>query len=83
MSHDVLPCTGFSPLPPWVGKQHHQLMALPLPIGLRKERAIRLGGAAVGSLVWGTNTSHIKKIERKVGSWPLVVAVKRQDITIN
>jgi len=30
-------------------------------IGLRKARAIGLGSAAVGSLVWGANASPIKK----------------------
>jgi len=61
MSHDSLPSTGFSPLPPWLGQQHHQLMVLPLHIGLRKARADGLGSAAVGSLVWGANASPIKK----------------------
>ncbi len=48
-----LPSSGFDPLAPWVGQQHHQLMALPLPIGLRNVHIIGLGGAAVGSPVWG------------------------------
>ena len=38
-------------------------MALPLPIGLGKACAIGLGGAAVGSLVWGANASPIKNKE--------------------
>jgi hypothetical protein len=37
-----------------------------LPIGLRKTLVIWLGGAAVGSLVWGANVSPII-IERKAG----------------
>ena len=61
MSHATLPSTGLSPLPPWVGQWHHQLTAPPLPIGLRKARAVRLGGTTVGSLVWGANKSLIKK----------------------
>ena len=61
MGHAALPSTAFSPLPPWVGQRHHQLMAPPLPIGLCKVRAVGLGGAAVGSLVWGANARLIKK----------------------
>jgi hypothetical protein len=61
MSHAALPSTGFRPLPPWVGQRHHQIMVPPLPIGLRKVRAVGLGGATVGSLVWGANASPIKK----------------------
>ena len=58
MSHAALPSTGFSPLPPWLGQRHHQLMVPPLHIGLRKALAIRLGSAKVGSLVWGANASE-------------------------
>ena len=61
MSHDDLPTTGFSPLLPWLGQRHHQLMVPPLHIGLRKARAVGLGSTAVGSLVWGANASPIKK----------------------
>ena len=61
MSHAALPSTSFSSLPPWLGQRHHQLMVPPLPIGLRKARAIGLGNATVGSLVWGANASPIKK----------------------
>ena len=61
MSHAALPSTSFSPLSPWLGQRHNQLMVPPLYIGLRKARAIGLGSAAVGSLVWGTNASPIKK----------------------
>jgi hypothetical protein len=61
MSHAALPSTGFSPLPPWVGQQYHQIMAPTLPIGLCKAHTFGLGGAAVGSLVSGTNASLIKK----------------------
>jgi hypothetical protein len=63
MSHATLPSTGFSSLPPWVGQRHHQIMAPPLPIGLRKAHVIGLGGTTVGSLVWGTNASLIKNRE--------------------
>ena len=49
------------PLPPWVGQRCHQIMVPPLSIGLRKARAIGLGGTTVNSLVWGANASHIKK----------------------
>jgi hypothetical protein len=61
MSHAAIPSTGFNPLPPWVGQRHHQLMVPPLPIGLCKVCTVKLGGAAVYSLVWGANTSPIKK----------------------
>jgi hypothetical protein len=61
MSHATLLSIDFSSLPPWLGQRHHQLMVPPLPIGLRKARAIGLGSAAVGSLVWGANASPIKK----------------------
>ena len=61
MSHAALPSTGFSPLHPWLGQRHRQLMVPPLHIGLRKARAIKLGSATVGSLVWGANASPIKK----------------------
>ena len=60
MSHTTLPSTGFSPLSPWVGQRHHQIMVPPLPIGLGKAHAFGLGGAAVGYLVWGANASLIK-----------------------
>ena len=46
---------------PWLGQRHHQLMVLPLRIGLRKARTAGLGSAAGGSLVWGANVSPIKK----------------------
>jgi hypothetical protein len=36
-------------------------MVPPLPIGLHKARVVRVGGAAVGFLVLGANTSPIKK----------------------
>jgi hypothetical protein len=49
-----------------VGQRCHQIMVPPPPIGLRKALVIRLGGAAVGSLIWGANASPIK-IERKAG----------------
>jgi hypothetical protein len=61
MSHAALPSTGFSPLPPWLGQRHHQLMLPLLPIGLRKARAVGLGSAALCSLVWGANASPFKK----------------------
>jgi len=61
MSHAALPSTGFSPLPPWIGQRHHQVMVPPLPIGLGKAHAIGLGGAAVGCLVWGATPRLIKK----------------------
>jgi hypothetical protein len=61
MSHAALPSTGFSSLLPWLGQRHHQLMVPPLPIGLCKTRAVGLGSATVGSLVWSANASPIKK----------------------
>ena len=61
MSHAAQPSTGFSPLPPWLGQRYHQLMVPPLHIGLRKARAVGLGSADVGSLVWGAKASPIKK----------------------
>ena len=60
MSHAALNFTSFSRLPAWVGQRHHKIMALPLPIGLRKARAAGLGSATGGSLVWGANASLIK-----------------------
>ena len=57
------------PLPPWVGQWWHQIMVPPLPIGLWKARVVGLGGAAVGSLVWGANASPITKL-KEGRSWP-------------
>ena len=37
-------------------------MALLLPMGSCKARAIEADGAAVGSLVWGTNTSRAGRL---------------------
>ena len=61
MSHATLPFTSFSPLPPWLGQRHHQLMVPPLHIGLRKVRVVGFGSAIVSSLIWGANMSPIKK----------------------
>jgi hypothetical protein len=61
------------PLSPWVGQRHQQLMALLLPMGSCKARAIGLGGAAVGSPVWSANTSPIKLLRGRQGlglRWP-------------
>jgi hypothetical protein len=59
----ALPSSGFSPLPPWVSQRRHQIMALLLPMVPCKARAIVLGGATVGSPVWGTEMQPIDKIE--------------------
>jgi hypothetical protein len=59
------------PLSPWVGQRHQQLMAPPLPMGPYKARAIGLGGAAVGSPVWGTNTASPIKNKEEGGALAL------------
>jgi len=57
----ALPSSGFGPLPPWVGQRRHQIMAPPLPMVPCKARTIGLGGAAVGSPVWGAKMQPIEK----------------------
>ncbi len=54
-------------LPLWVRQRHQQLMAPPLPMGPCKACAIGLGGAAVGSPVWGANASPIKILRGRQG----------------
>jgi hypothetical protein len=63
LSQAALPSTGFRPLSPWVGQRHHQIMVLPLPIDLHKARTVGLGGAAVGSLLFGAPTQAPSKKE--------------------
>ncbi len=64
IDHCCLTLQRHCPLSPWVGQQHQQLIAPPLPMGPCKVRPIGLGGAAVGSPVWGTNeASPIKNRE--------------------
>ena len=46
-----------------------------------KARAIGLGGAAVGSIVWGVTTQPIKKQRERWGlglGWPPIVRFKQQ-----
>ncbi len=50
-------------LSPWVEQRYPQVMVPLLPIGTRKVRTIGLGGAAVGSPIWGANASPIKNRE--------------------
>ena len=61
------------PLSPWVGQRCDQIMAPPLPIAMRRRRAIGVALAVVGLLVWGGLVTKIE-IERGGGrhglKWP-------------
>ena len=69
------------PLSPWVGQLCQQNMAPPLPIAMRRRRAIGVALAVVGLLVWGGLVTNIE-IERGGGrhglKWPLFYQNKQQ-----
>ena len=68
-SHAALSSTGFSPLPPWLGRRHHQLMVPPLHwLAQGARRRVRQRRCWFPCL--GSQREPYQKIDGKAGSCP-------------
>ncbi len=61
MSRCRPPSSGFGPLPTWVGQRRRQLMAPPLPMGLKQARGVQCALAIAGSVNWSVGIGRTKK----------------------